>query len=231
MTLLDLYLGSPLGLWALDQVTVDKIGTVVTTDAEIAGTAQARHFRVEFGSPDQCDAVSGSVGLSVHYPHIFPETFLNKYWKMYNLHPGYLPWGRGYYPVFWALWDGEAAGATLHEIDSGVDTGPIVAQIRVDYSDADTGGSLHGRVRAAEERLFREYWHRIASGEALLASPQQGIGSFHTKAAFLARRRPANWRSLSAEDLLRLARALTFPGYPGLEIDLDGHVMEVCVKI
>lgn len=183
------------------------------------------------GRPQDCGAVESCTGLSVHYPHIFSAAFLARYRKMYNLHPGYLPWGRGFYPVFWALWEHEPAGATLHEIDAGVDTGPVVAQIRVEYTDSDTGVSLHRRVREAEERLFQEYWPRIASGEALPATYQQGRGAYHSKAQFFERKRPADWRTMSAEDLLRLARALAFPGHSGLEIDVNGQRMEVSVRI
>lgn len=223
----DLYLGSFLGGWALEHVEAEQIGTVFTLDPKIAESAVSRRYRVILAGTDFGGAVTGTTALSVHYPRVFPETLINRYQKMYNLHPGYLPWGRGFYPVFWALWKGELAGATLHEIDRSVDTGPIVAQIRVDCSDADTGGSLHDKVQAAEQRLFLDYWPRIAREEPLPSFVQHGAGSFHSKADFFAQKRPSNWRSLSAEDLVRLTRALTFPGYTSVEIDLNGHIIEL----
>jgi methionyl-tRNA formyltransferase len=45
---------------------------------------------------------------------------------MYNLHPAYLLWGKDYYPIFWVLWEHTPAGATLHEINEGIDQGKIV---------------------------------------------------------------------------------------------------------
>lgn len=227
----DLYLGSPLGRWALDQVRFEEIATVVSSDPDIAETARMRGFDVIQGSPKDCATSVARTGLSVHYPHIFSASFLARYRKMYNLHPGYLPWGRGFYPVFWALWEGEPAGATLHEIDPGVDTGPLVAQKRVEYDESDTGASLHRKVREAEESLFRDYWPRIAGGEEIPTVRQQGEGSYHSKAQFFARKRPADWRSMRSEDLMRLARALSFPGYSGLEIEVDGRVTELSVRI
>jgi len=149
---------------------------------------------------------------------------------MYNLHPGYLPWGRGYYPIFWALWERTPAGATLHEINAGIDEGPIVAQRRVAYSDADTGECLYQRVRAAEQQLFREYWPRIAAGEELLGSPQSGGGTYHSKREFLEMQRNAAWREMTPEDLLRLVRALTFSGYPGLQVDMADRRFEMILK-
>ena len=227
----DLYLGSPLGRWALDQVRIEEIATVVSSDPEIADAARARGFDVILGAPkDRLNKSGAPLGLSVHYPHIFSAAFLARYRKMYNLHPGYLPWGRGFYPVFWALWERAPAGATLHEIDPGVDTGPLVAQMRVEYDEYDTGASLHRKVREAEECLFREYWPRIAGGEELPSGQQQGAGSYHSKAQFFARKRPADWRSMRSEDLLRLARALSFPGYSGLEIEIDGRITELSVR-
>jgi methionyl-tRNA formyltransferase len=49
-----------------------------------------------------------------------------------NVHPSLLPAGRGPEPVFWTLRRGESVtGATVHRMDAGFDTGPIVAQTRL----------------------------------------------------------------------------------------------------
>ena len=92
------------------------------------------------------------IGLSVHYPRILKPPLISRYQKIYNVHPGYLPYGRGFYPVFWALWQDTPAGATFHEINAGIDEGAIVSQTRVEYTEADTGGSLHARVRARRSK-------------------------------------------------------------------------------
>ena len=224
----DLYLGGGVGLWALRRVAARDVRGVFTFDAETAREARALGLAAREGNANSLEFEPAEVGFSVHYPRIIRPHLIAKYRKIYNLHPGYLPWGRGFYPVFWALWEGTPAGATLHEITEGVDEGPVVAQTRVDYTDEDTGGSLHARVREAEEQLFLDYWPRVAAGEDIETRPQaEGEGSSHLKQEFFALKQRAPVGEMSGADLLRLARCLTFPGFSGLEVTLGGKGFEV----
>ena len=121
----DLFLGGPLGLWALDQVDAREIGNVYTRDFATFERARALNVPV-YMDLDVADLGMRAIGLSFHYPRIFKSDVLDRYEYIYNIHPGLLPWGRCYYPVFWALWAGEPAGCTLHEIDEGIDSGAIM---------------------------------------------------------------------------------------------------------
>ena len=153
---IDLYLGSDLGLWALKQTPPDCIKQVITEDDEISSEAQARNINVVPGNPNNVNFEFASSGLSVHYPKILGQSLISRYSKIYNIHPGFLPWGRGFYPVFWAMWEETPAGATIHEIVAKVDQGPIVDQIPVEYYPHDTGYTLFSRVRYAEKQLFSQ---------------------------------------------------------------------------
>lgn len=53
------------------------------------------------------------------------------------------------------------AGATLHFVDAGVDTGPIVAQVAVPVHDGDTEETLTERIKEAERRQLVEYVGRL----------------------------------------------------------------------
>lgn len=219
---LDLFLGGDLGLWCLRRLSTDTIGSVVTVDGEVAKTARGLGLRVVFGDANLADYSPSQNGLSVHYPIILRKDLIAKYAKIYNIHPGFLPWGRGFYPIFWALWENTPAGATLHEITAALDKGPIVDQIRVSYEPHDTGGTLFQRVRKAEQELFDAYCDDIANGFALPVLPQPAGGTYHGKRDFVKLKEQADWESMSAEDLIRLARCLTFPNYSGLELNLGG---------
>jgi hypothetical protein len=89
-----------------------------------------------------------------------------------------------------------------------LDRGPIVGQLRVDYSDFETGGALHARVMEAEKDLFGCWWPRILAGEDLPCDEQPSGGSYHSRRQFF------ELKSLPppAADLTRLARALEFKG-------------------
>lgn len=216
----DLYTNGPLGMWALDQVDADQIGRVVTPSAEIARMAENRGLGGR-------DGVSRA--LSFHYPTLLKSKELAAYEVVYNIHPALLPWGKCYYPVFWALWAGEPAGCTLHVVNAGIDDGPIVEQRRVPQYQWDTGGSLHARVSEAEKGLFLEYWPRIVAGEELPATPQPEGGSFHYRREFMELKQ-ADVEALSCAELLRLIQALSHPTYSGLLVTLGGRQYEISAR-
>lgn len=159
----------------------------------------------------------------MHYPRLLRAETIARYRLAINLHPGFLPFGRGWYPAFWALWEGTPAGATLHHIDAGVDEGPIIEQTRVEYDESDTGGSLHGRIRDAERELFIRHWPAIAAGDRLPTQAQAAGGSFHSRAEFSELKTHAPWAEWDAARLLRLARCLAFPGHSGAELEIGGR--------
>ncbi len=223
----DLLLGSDIGDWALNRTPADQVNQIVTLDEALAKRAQSLGLKTVLGNANSANYVPARVGFSVHYAAILKPQLIEKYEKIYNLHPGYLPWGRGYYPIFWALWEQTPAGATLHEMTAGVDEGPIVAQTNVPYNGSDTGGSLFRRVREAEENLFVQYWPQIISGENLPTHRQPLGGTYHRKKEFYELKQQAEWEKLSSKDLLRLVRALTFPGQSGLEVTLEQERFEL----
>lgn len=230
MTQVDLYLGGDLGIWALEQVQVEHVGQVLTLDGDIAALARASGVRVWTENANKVGFEPSPVAFSVHYPRILKPPLVDRYRRIYNLHPGYLPWGRGFYPIFWGMWEQTPVGATLHEITPGIDEGPIVAQRQVEVRDDDTGASLFERVRTAEKAIFDAYWPRIVSGESLPTMPQPPGGSYHSKQDFYALKQGADWSRMAGADLIRLIRCLSFPGYTGLEIELSQQRFELSLR-
>lgn len=225
--MIDLYLGSDIGLWALEQVPREVVKNVLTLDEHISCLAHTRDLNVITKNANRVTFEASQIGFSVHYPRIIRGPLIQKYRKLYNLHPGYLPWGKGFYPVFWALWENTPAGATLHEITLGIDEGPIVEQVEVSHSIADTGFTLFERVRNAEKEIFLKYWPKMVKGKDLTSYAQVGEGSYHSKKEFFELKQLTDWQSLAPEKLLHLIRCLSFPDYSGLEIESGGQHFSV----
>ena len=215
---MDFYLGSDLGLWVLQKIAPEIIAHIFTFDGQIAKYAEKIGKCVYRKNANNVDFSPSQTGFSIHYPRILKPHLITRYHKIYNLHPGYLPWGRGFYPIFWALWEQTPAGATLHEITAGIDEGPIVEQYRVDYDASDTGESLFLKVREAEKSLFTRYYDKMVHGESIPTSPQTGTGTYHTKQDFFDMKQQSHWEAMTGKDLLRLIQCLTFSGYTGLEV-------------
>jgi phosphoribosylglycinamide formyltransferase-1 len=79
-----------------------------------------------------------------------------------NTHPALLPAFPGAHAVQEALAYGvKITGCTVHLVDSGVDTGPVIAQEAVAVRDEDDEASLHERIKVIERRLLVEIVGRM----------------------------------------------------------------------
>ena len=75
--------------------------------------------------------------------------------RMVNTHPALLPVFPGAHAMRDALAAGvDTTGVTVHWVDEGVDTGPVIAQVRVPIQPGDDADTLRARVQAAEKPLF-----------------------------------------------------------------------------
>ena len=83
--------------------------------------------------------------------------------RIINTHPALLPSFPGAHGVRDALAHGvKVTGLTVHLVDSGVDTGPILAQAAVDVLDDDSEESLHERIKVKERVLLVATIARLA---------------------------------------------------------------------
>ncbi|RKN46860.1 phosphoribosylglycinamide formyltransferase [Streptomyces hoynatensis] len=83
--------------------------------------------------------------------------------RFINTHPALLPSFPGAHGVRDALAHGaKVTGCTVHFVDAGVDSGPIIAQEAVEIRDEDDEISLHERIKEVERRLLVEVVGRIA---------------------------------------------------------------------
>lgn len=92
------------------------------------------------------------------FMRILSPTFIRAYRnRILNIHPALLPSFRGTNAIQDALAYGvRVTGVTVHLVDEGVDTGPIVLQEAVAIKPNDTDKTLHERVHRAEHRLYPE---------------------------------------------------------------------------
>ncbi|MBI2130875.1 phosphoribosylglycinamide formyltransferase, partial [Candidatus Woesearchaeota archaeon] len=97
--------------------------------------------------------------LLIGYMRFLSPWFVNKYrWKILNIHPSLLPKFAGGMDidVHRAVLDAgeKVSGCTLHFVDEGADTGPIIMQKEVTISENETPDTLKEKVQKAEQEVI-----------------------------------------------------------------------------
>jgi methionyl-tRNA formyltransferase len=141
-----------------------------------------------------------------------------------NVHTGLLPEYRGGHVLQWALLNGEPeTGVTLHYLDAGVDTGPIICATRFAIAADDDAVSVRVKLQHAGGALLREWWPRIADGTAPRTAQDPASGRLWPM------RRVDEGRidlSRSAAEVCRLVRALN-ANDPGAFVERGGERISI----
>jgi phosphoribosylglycinamide formyltransferase 1 len=105
--------------------------------------------------------------VSAGFMRILGPAFLAQWaGRCVNTHPALLPAFPGAHAVRDALVHGvRISGVTIHFVDAGIDTGPIIAQSAVPVLESDDESSLHERIKVVERKLLVEVVGRLAREE------------------------------------------------------------------
>lgn len=157
-------------------------------------------------------------GVSAAFGHILSGAVLKSFGRgVVNLHPSFLPYNRGAHPAAWSIWEGTPNGVTIHLMDSGVDTGPILAQRLVELDDWETAGDAYLRNETEIIDLFREFYPRWLADEVSPIS-QAGTATTHRVDDLNRLIEVGDAKQVTGEDLLRRMRAVTFVQGGGLRL-------------
>ena len=156
---------------------------IVLSDVEDAGIldyARARGIRAEFIAPGRfrtklepeaevllvgCLQEAGvDLVVLAGYMRMIKAPMLEAFPnRIVNIHPSLLPQFPGLASWKQALEAGAAVtGCTVHYVDGGMDTGPILAQSSIPVLPGDTAESLHARIQVAEHALFPAVLAKLA---------------------------------------------------------------------
>lgn len=120
--------------------------------------------------------------LSAHSKQIFPAGLVEAN-ECINIHPGYNPETRGWYPQVFAILNGLRVGVTIHRMDEEIDHGPIIYREEVPTFFWDTSGSVYERIMQCEERILHTWLPRLLTGTYSCLAPE-GEGHKFSKKDF-----------------------------------------------
>ena len=127
---------------------------------KLEGVAEAEVIRVL--EEARVDAV-----VLAGYMRIVKATLLRRFaWRVLNVHPALLPAFPGMAGWKQALaYGAKVAGCTVHFVDEGTDTGPIILQRAVPVLEGDTPDTLHARIQCEERVAYPEALRLLAAGK------------------------------------------------------------------
>lgn len=86
-------------------------------------------------------------------------------WRVLNIHPALLPAFPGIHGWTQALeYGAKVAGCTVHFVDAGTDTGPVIVQRCVPVLEGDTPETLHARIQVQEHQAYPEALRLLSEG-------------------------------------------------------------------
>lgn len=123
--------------------------------------------------------------ISYNYKYIIKKELIDFMEnKIINLHISYLPWNKGAHPNMWSFVENTPKGITIHIIDEGLDTGPILVQKKVNINETiGTLRSSYEKLHKEIQELFKQNWNKIKTGK-IKPIPQKTKGTLHYKADF-----------------------------------------------
>jgi phosphoribosylglycinamide formyltransferase-1 len=151
-------------------VGADREGIAGLTRAERAGIPtfvcrvadHADRAAWDAALADAIDAFAPALVVSAGFMKLLGPKVLGRH-TVVNTHPALLPAFPGAHAVRDALaYGAKVTGCTVHVVDAGVDTGPVIAQTAVAVEDGDTEESLHERIKAVERAMLVDVVGRAA---------------------------------------------------------------------
>lgn len=204
---------------------------------QVAGTIASYGHKVTLSdvAPNEEFLKEFDLGVSWMYRKVLkPEHIKAVRLGIINNHPSYLPHGRGADPSVWSIANGEPAGVSMHWIDEGIDTGPIIAQREVASYSTDTWEDLYVRLAFGMFLLFSETWPLLEECNFKVPGVKQG-DDYPARRKIDVNNLDNLERSFGkgvARKFVNTLRARTFPGKPSAYItDDDGKKIYVRVTL
>lgn len=149
---------------SIELLVCDQPGAAVIERAKRAGVETLVLARRDFSTKKAfeeeivhaCQAHHVGYIFLAGYMRILGKTMLEAYpHRIVNIHPSLLPSFTGLDAIGQAFRKGvKITGITIHYVDEGMDTGPIIAQAAVPIKDDDTLAALEARIHETEHALY-----------------------------------------------------------------------------
>ncbi len=170
--------------------------------------------------------------LVIYWNYILPKrVFSIPKLGCINFHMAYLPYNRGKNPNVWPIIEGTPAGVTMHYIDTGIDSGKIIAQKTVNVDIIDTAKTVFTKQLNAFVELFKETWPRIKSNSITPIQQDLSEGTIHYSKDFNGISEINLEEKVYPLDLINQLRAKTFEPNPPAYFIYKGEKVNISINL
>ncbi len=148
-----------------------------------------------------------AVIISLHSKQIFPNDLINNI-TCINVHPGFNPYNRGWYPHIYSIINGKPAGITIHLIDEKIDHGRIIYQEELEIYNTDTSYTIYERIINKELLILEDKLMDLIIGK-YRTKPMNSKGNINYKKDFNAICKLDLNEKLTMREAINKLRALT----------------------
>ena len=149
--------------------------------------------------------------FSLHCKQLFPAELVKRV-KCINVHPGYNPNNRGWFPQVFSILNNKTAGATIHEIDEQLDHGAIIARKEIKIHSWETSFDVYNKVQLLEVEMLKENLPSILGGSYQTIVPEEE-GNINLKKDFNALCQLDLNKEVTMGEAINHLRALTHGKY------------------
>lgn len=191
----------------------EDISIYVVKDSYLSNILAQKNITYNvFDSKDKSKFIEEILGLDFDIlisngcPFILPVAKFNPKQLLINVHPTYLPFLQGKTPINGIFYEGyKFYGATMHFIDSGIDTGAIIYQERINLTpDLDLGLLYHLSMKL-EGSVFKMGWELLKhSNFEYQGKKQQGISSYFNRTLKMQQ---LNFKTQGTSNILRAIKS------------------------
>jgi len=143
-----------------------------------------------------------------------------------NIHPALLPKYRGRYSTVHAMFNREKyTGVTIHWMDVGIDSGPIIVQKKITIENSDTAKSLYDKFTKIGVELFTKFLQDFTKGKKIISRSQD-----NSKATYYPQGLPNggeidwNW---SGKQIYSFIKSMTFEPFPPVSFKIGNKKMVI----
>jgi methionyl-tRNA formyltransferase len=167
--------------------------------------------------------------ISLHSKQIFPKKLVESV-RCINIHPGYNPYNRGWYPQVFSILNKLPIGVTIHEMDEFLDHGPIIFRKELITYPWETSSDVYARITEEEIAILKEKLLDIINSSYQTFYPEKE-GNINSKEDFNSLCEIDMSKVVSMEQAIDYLRAMTFPGYKNAYFYKDGRKVYIELKL